>query len=191
MSLNVLLSWPPLVVTLCMVSICCCWLFVLPAHLHTHTSDMFRKIYSFCLFVLYDISIGFWWSLFLWTRSSKFFSILSLIYIHIHEGVNLKNASALVHKSLFYRILPHFKITNLGRIRISRNRVPVESEPIGIESRSNPSLSEPRFGRIRIRIGLRPNPRTWFGFGTYLLIITSRESGYPCFSSEILNFPTP
>ena len=47
-------------------------------------------------------------------------------------------------------MLPHFEITNLGRIRISGNRVPVESESLGVESRSNPSLSESSLGRIRI-----------------------------------------
>ena len=41
--------------------------------------------------------------------------------------------------ALFHRILPHFKITNL-----------VESEPSEIRIRTNPNLSDPKFGRIRI-----------------------------------------
>ena len=40
---------------------------------------------------------------------------------------------------MFYRLLPHFKRTNLG-----------ESESIQIRIRTNPNLSESRFGRIRI-----------------------------------------
>jgi hypothetical protein len=88
-----------------------------------------------------------------------------IVSSHTSQTTNLIESES---DELRIRTNPNLSASSLGRIRVYRNRGSVESQSIGT-----------KYGRVQILIGLRSNPRTWFGFGTYLRRIRQFSTAGP------------